>query len=132
MPVQFRLRLGELPTYEETRRLWYAILKSTGFRDLECGNDPDGMLRTTFTPPDSRDEYEEHAEYYRLASIYADRRKWPSGFERLVWRLHSEGHTVREIVAMSASEMPAETTYIKRIHEVIARHRRIMLSRRPK
>ena len=125
---QLKLALGILPTLRETQRLGYAILNATGFRDLECGTDPDGMLRTTFTPPATLTEYREHAEYYRLAERYlrsATRAKtWPSRYEREVWHLHSEGLSIREIVARVQATMPRHSSGIAKVHEIVSRHRR--------
>ena len=128
---QLKLALGVLPTLRETQRLWYAILKATGFRDLECGTDPDGMLRTTFTAPATMQEYREHAEYYRLAERHLRRvtraKAWPSRYEREVWYLHSEGLSIREIVAKVTSTMPRHSSGIAKVHEIVARHRRAAL-----
>lgn len=128
---QLRLKLGVLPTLKETQALWYAILRATGFRDLECGTDPDGMLRTTFTPPASAAEYREHAEYFRLAERYlrsvTRAKTWPTEQERLVWQLHSEGLSIREIVAQASAEMPRYYIGLAKAHEIVSRHRRVVL-----
>lgn len=126
---QLTLQLGVFPSFTETQRYWYGVLRASGFRDAECGY-VDGALRTQVTVGD-RVSYEARSEYYRLASYWARWGRFPSPLERLIWSLHAEGHTMREIAASaSVCAMAApRRVYLHDVHATIARHRRRMLAR---
>lgn len=78
------------------QREWYDRLKAEGFDDIEYA---DGSLRVACRENRGIDplEYESTVEYYSRAAEFLDTWEWPSPVHREVWRMHSEGATLREI-----------------------------------
>lgn len=83
------------------KKIWYKKLKDSGFQDIEDINSPRELLKTwhsnyfmrKYTP----DEFEAKASYYRRCSHFLYDYSFDSDRERLVWELHSEGLSFRDI-----------------------------------
>jgi glycerophosphoryl diester phosphodiesterase len=118
------------PSLRETQDYWYRVLEESGFADAECGH-RDACLRTTATVPD-RLTWEARQEYYRQAEQYARTGRFSSRLESLVWRLHAQGLSVRQItVHASLSRVISPlNVYLKHVQDIVARHRELMRRRR--
>lgn len=79
---------------------WYKKLKNSGFDDIE---NEDGRLRTgannNIENIQTVDSFENRQEYYRLVGHFLHEHQFKSAFDRIVWQLHGEGKSTREIVA---------------------------------
>lgn len=85
--------------YPALKKLWYAKLKKTGFKDLE--QDEDTLKEWSFSSFIARNinpvRYESTLEYYRLAGQFLYEHEFADPVEKLIWRLHSEGKPLLEI-----------------------------------
>lgn len=90
------------------QKLWYSKLKADGFEDIEQEN---GMLKewsskfytsqfkeTNGTKAEDKIPINyAKAEYYRLAEHFLNSHKFKNRLESLIWNLHSQGMSFREI-----------------------------------
>lgn len=87
--------------FKKLQRKWYAKAKASGFQDIERNEDELHSLTSyagnnRYNPP----RREAWTEYYRLAGQFLNEWKFESASERLIWELHAEGYTIREIAAL--------------------------------
>ncbi len=78
---------------------WYGKLKNEGFKDIE--QDEDNLKNwasfyfgVKYTPT----TFENKQEYYTLAGQFLYHHEFANMFEEFVWKLHSDGLTLAEIV----------------------------------
>lgn len=88
-------------TLREQQRIWDKKLKESGFEDIEDRNSPREMLKSwhswTFIHHYNAETFAARQQYYELASHFLNGHKFESATEREVWRLHSEGDSLRKI-----------------------------------
>jgi hypothetical protein len=87
--------------FEKLQKLWYAKLKREGFNDCEQdefyfknGGYTQNMYRRHTDPQ----QVNAKTEYYRLAEHFLFEHKFDSPADKLVWKMHSEGITIKKIV----------------------------------
>lgn len=86
------------------QRKWYDILKEEGFKDIETLlrngvhadilSQPAVHKRNRFNHPYI---FEEHQNFYRLASWFLHEYEFPEVIDRQIWELFAEGKTMRSI-----------------------------------
>lgn len=89
--------------FKEIQKHWYQKLAEAGFKDIESPTTKwlpgtfwhSSHFRTQYTP----DAFEAKEEYYRLASQFLFSYKFKTFREKVIWKFHSEGISVREIAA---------------------------------
>jgi hypothetical protein len=94
-------RQRDTPDLKTLQKIWYKKLKNTGFVDIEDTNSPKEFLKTwhssyfisRYTP----ETFERKEAYYRLCSHFLWDYEFESNLEREIWRLHSEGMSLRDI-----------------------------------
>jgi len=112
--------------FASLQKTWYKKLAKEGFKDIERTDDvgkASGMLKNdvikhviqTYTP----EKFAIKEEYYRLAAQFLYEHKFKSDKDRTIWRLHSEGVSVRDIVA--ALKKKGKTAYKDLVHGTIKR-----------
>jgi hypothetical protein len=108
------------PEFRKLQKQWYAKLAESGFKDIEQTDWESGeqSLREYAV---SRPYDERKAAYYRRACEYARQLER----ETDIWRLHSEGYTLRRIVAALRREWPDLTD--DSCEDIIRRHRARMV-----
>lgn len=105
---------------------WYAKLQGTGFKDAE---QLDGNLKEwhsfAFPRITGRDTIKARAEYYVLAGNFLYDYKFETPRDRLVWAMHAEGMSEREI----ASKITTTKYHSKSlVHTIIFRLAKIMVN----
>lgn len=108
--------------FKELQEKWYAKLKKKGFEDIEVGEDQlkswsSHYYKCRFTA----DSFKAKEDYYRLAAQFLNDNKFKNRTEKLVWRLHSEGMSIRDITAYLATK--GKKTYKDWVQVTIARLR---------
>jgi hypothetical protein len=91
--------------FKALKAKWYGKLHKSGFDDIE--HDEEHLKRNASEPFTSktrgrryRDKqvyFESREEYYRLAGRFLNEHKFSDKKEELIWSLHSEGMSIREI-----------------------------------
>lgn len=99
------------------QKIWYEKLKKSGFKDAER---PDGRFHLCASSLPSRYNstfFAAREEYFRLAGQLLHEYPFESTSQMLVWRLHSEGLSIREIV----KELRKYKVYMKRfvVHKTV-------------
>lgn len=92
------------PAFEKLQRFCYQQLEASGFEDIE---DESQRLKAhsqrfalNFTP----ESFEAKAEYFRLAGQFLHEHSFKNDRDRLIWELHSQGLSTREIAAAIAAQ----------------------------
>lgn len=87
--------------FKTLQKLWYKKLRDAGFEDIEDTNSPKEFLKTWhssyFISRYTAESYERKETYYRLCSHFLWDYAFESNLEREIWRLHSEGMSLRDI-----------------------------------
>ncbi len=103
---------------------WDKKLKDSGFEDIE--NRSTGKLHdwsTRWTRRDNELTIEARREYYRAAGQFLYEHKFSNETEKRIWSLHSEGRSVRDIVAALKKEklwfVEGVKPYRRLVHETI-------------
>lgn len=91
--------------FQKLQAKWYSKLKREGFEDIEYGEDsikrcvPDAVSRTTRNDyEDMLVTYQSREEYYRLAGQFFYEHAFDNRKEQLIWELHKDGISMRDIV----------------------------------
>lgn len=97
---------------------WDAKLKDSGFVDIEQDetrliNLASNFFRNRFNAT----KYEAKVEYYQIAGQFLHGHKFKNKTEKLIWALHSDGKSIREIV--EALDKEGVKTYKDRIHKIL-------------
>ncbi len=89
--------------FKNLKKEWDLKLAASGFEDIEAN---DGQLKTwnrlRFTTQffqRGTQFFEAKAEYYRIAGQFLYDHKFKNAREKLIWTLHAEGLSLREIAA---------------------------------
>lgn len=83
------------------RKIWYKKLKDDGFEDIENTDLPEPDLKAYHAPYFQYFYdpfvFQMQQEYYRRAGLFLNQFKFKNKTEREIWRLHSEGISLRKI-----------------------------------
>lgn len=95
------MSLKDDPHFMNLQKIWYAKLKQLGFNDIEDTNSPKEFLKvwesTNWVKQYTPEAFQDRAEYYRLAGLFLHDYTFESFYEETIWRLHSEGKSLRAI-----------------------------------
>lgn len=103
------------------------LLRLSGFVDLEGAN-PNGLLRNPGRIGEAKQTAEQFSaavDYAYLASGYVFEGHFATELERHVWELHAEGVSFEKIAARLDHRQYGRV-YLKRVWQIIDRHRTIM------
>lgn len=88
-------------TLRALRREWDKKLKESGFEDIEDRESPREMLKswhsTKFFYRFDEDRFLARKDYFELATQFLGTHRFESEIDREVWRLHTEGESLRKI-----------------------------------
>lgn len=112
--------------FKDLEKKWYDKLEKKGFHDIErtdavgresnrLKNDVIAHVLQTYTP----EKFAIKEEYYRLAGQFLHEYKFKSENERTIWKMHSEGTSVRDII--KALKKKGVTAYKDLVHGTIKR-----------
>src|SRR5271166_5977613 len=118
--------------FKELQAKWYKKLEKEGFEEIE---QEDGNLKhwssRVFAAKfngvffeDKKSYYESVETYYRTAGHFLNEYDFKSDKDRLIWELHSEGFSVREIVLTMKKKNFKVTT--KKVYNVVKNLAKIM------
>lgn len=112
--------------FKKLKKEWYRKLKKEGFVDIEKAEHSLGPFYSCARRFDvgSRDEvaevtnlkYDAKEEYYRLAEHFLNEFEFDNKIEKIIWTMHTEGKTIREISSLKKIKMKKD-----KVHEVIKR-----------
>lgn len=85
----------------QLKEFWYQKLKEEGFKDIEDVNSKHEFLidwhsihfQFKFTPQ----EFLERQRYFQMSREFLITHKFKNKRDKIIWALHSEGHSIREI-----------------------------------
>ena len=86
-------------SFKKLQDEWYAKLKATGFNDIEEGTKLKDYHSTNWNNQEAAFRKQVTEDYYDKAMEIFRRYRFKNPKERLVWLLHAQGHTVRDIEA---------------------------------
>ena len=114
--------------FRDLQKKWYGKLKKAEFKDIER---PDGTLElwtcSFFKTRYNETLFSAKEEYYRLASQLLHSHSFQDKKEMLMWQMHSEGISVRNIVkTLKAKKFKVSKDTV---HAVIKRLANLMLKR---
>lgn len=105
--------------FKKLESIWYAKAARSGFRDIENKSgrmDTDKALNNIVTKY-TQTTYKAKEDYYRLAGQFLNDYAFKTKLERLVWEMHSEGVSIRNIVL--AAKRKGFKAYRRKIHELL-------------
>lgn len=110
--------------FRKLQNTWYKKLAKSGFKDIEETGHDDPFLKR-WHKHDIATAYEsgraqETEKYFRVCRQFLNQHNFDTGTEKLIWALHSEGKSVREI----AKEVEYEKSHV---HNIITALRKRML-----
>lgn len=107
---------------------WYAKLKKEGFKDVE---QPDGNLKVWhsyfFKVHHNETVYQAKEDYYRKAGHFLHEHIFQDSREKLIWTLHTDGISVRNIV--KALHKKRYTAYFDLVRNTIKALSQLMLKK---
>jgi hypothetical protein len=121
-------------TLKQLKAKWYKVLKDEGFKDIETNENYlkdstiDRVGRNTFSRLDSSDEensvpaltakavWNAKQDYYYYAEHFLNDYKFDSELEKNIWKLHSEGISVKDIFKTLPKQQPWN---LENVEEVI-------------
>ena len=112
--------------FKKLNKLWYGKLKKEGFQDIERQDKigaREGRLINSSLPHIIEnytvDQFEVKREYYRMAGQFLHEYKFKTALERIIWDMHTQGISVRNIVKKLQSK--GHTAYKDLVHGAIKR-----------
>lgn len=114
--------------FKQLKDTWYKKLKDDGFEDIEQNEENLKDYSSHFFElrgeqhPVRREAKE---EYYRLVGKFLYDHEFPNKFQKNVWRLHSDGETVRNIAVIMTKR--GKKTYASKVERIISSLKIIML-----
>jgi hypothetical protein len=129
-------KFWQTANFKKLQDRWTKKLEDSGFVDIEQPEHfksgvPDGALKTwvgrKYSKPSAPDieTLQEREEYYRLAGQFLWSHKFSSGAERLIWELHSNGKSIRNIVkelkTKNHRRMEGRLVNKRLVHETVQR-----------
>jgi hypothetical protein len=112
--------------FRDLEKKWYDKLADKGFKDLERRNKwgrEEGRLKTD--PLENIphfynvEQFQIKEEYYRMAGQFLHEYKFKTALERIIWDMHTQGISVRNIVKKLQSK--GHTAYKDLVHGAIKR-----------
>lgn len=88
--------------FQKEKKKWYAILKESGFKDIERNeadlkiNSSRFFIRSRY----NRTLWEAKAEYYRMAEAFLNEYRFKSKLEKVIWEYHTNAIGVRDIAKL--------------------------------
>lgn len=106
--------------FKTLQKMWYQRLKDDGFIDIENKEWHSRYFVTQYSPV----QFANKQEYFRRAQIFLHEFPFKNRRDRKIWRLHSEGFTLREI----AKKCRTTTDKMNKdnIHAIVLSFARIM------
>jgi hypothetical protein len=87
------MKYWETDKFKKEKKKWYKRLKSSGFKDIELGEDE--LVRYSFHLTDA---YRSGTyDYYLKANEFLASFKFQTKLDQFIWSLHSEGNSCRQI-----------------------------------
>jgi hypothetical protein len=112
--------------FQDLQKVWNRKLEKSGFQDIERSDrvgKASGRLKTdalkNITQSYTAEQFAVKEEYYRLAGQFLHDYKFKSDNDRTIWRMHSEGISVRDIIR--ALKKKGVTAYKDLVHGTIKR-----------
>lgn len=111
--------------FKELEAKWYKKLEASGFDDIEDTTNPDRPLKTW-----AKSDFLEkspttiavNTAYYGAASDLLNTYKFKKPIHKRIWKLHSEGMSVRDIEeVMSKTAKPLKKSRIQKVISDIAK-----------
>lgn len=88
--------------FKKLQAKWYKKLADTGFQDIEDLSRYYEPLKTwdsfLFKGQYTPEQFAERAKYFQRCERALSLHKFKTKLEKEIWTLHTQGHTVREIV----------------------------------
>jgi DNA-binding NarL/FixJ family response regulator len=99
---------------------WRAILKESGFVDIENNKNPDLPVKSDVRRDSKKfSDFASVQEYFLKASHYLNKGSFESEREKEVWKLHSEGQSMQEIGKLLGLSKTTVHYYVHKIMERI-------------
>jgi hypothetical protein len=116
--------------FKELQAKWYAKLKKTGFNDIEShtqnDDNPDGSLKEwhsqRFYINNRVEDFKQKERYYQLATQFTYDYKFNDEQDKIIWDLHANGSSVREISKQLNKKGYDRTS----VHKVIKKLRNVL------
>lgn len=112
--------------FKDLEKEWYDKLAKDGFKDLErqdrVGKKEERLKNGSVEIIQDRytlEQFKIKEEYYRVAGQFLHNNKFKCSLDRLVWSLHSEGMSIRNIIKKLKKK--GRTAYKDLIHGIIKR-----------
>lgn len=89
--------------YQKLQKFWYAKLEKQGFYDIEHADEFRTMKSWAARPGNVMKQPARVAseqEYYRVAGHFLNEYEFNTKVDRMVWELHAEGKSIREIAVI--------------------------------
>lgn len=110
------------PQFQKLNKKWAKKLEQSNFKDIETNDNYENLkewdssrFKIRYTPI----EFEANARYYQLASQLLHDYPFLSSTEKRIWKLHSEGESIRRIAATVGVSAKTVQTRISRIQKCI-------------
>lgn len=111
----------------ELKSKWYKKLEKSGFEDIEQDDEALKKWSNSIGRHESqRNKIPSIETYYRLAGQFLYDHKFKSKKENIVWKLHSEGLSIRAIVEFVKSKR-FKNPYFSSVQNIIEDLRKEML-----
>lgn len=118
------------PEFKKLKKEWDQKLKESGFEDIEFDENhlrkhDDYMFRNRLAKYGPT-FFEAKQQYYRLAGQFLENHKFEDSDEKLIWQLHSDGVSGRDIVK-ELKKRGISPSYREHVDKVIHKFRELML-----
>ena len=111
--------------FKELQDEWSKKLESSGFKDIEDKNEVIKRGSWDFRSRERREERIRKEEYFTQAIYFLNDYVFDNDIDRVIWRLHSEGDTVRNTSEYLRENHPPGLNF-GNVQKVILRLRREM------
>lgn len=118
------MKYWETSEFKSLNKQWKKKLKASGFKDVELSEDELSRYSYQLTQA-----YREGtADYYLKASDFLQTHTFKDKTDRLIWSLHAEGQSCRQISAVLAKRTAHPSLNKSRIHARLCAIESIMLN----
>lgn len=112
--------------FKDLQAKWYKKLKNSGFEDAEQDETQlKSWSNNYFTLRHDIKSFKHKERYYQLAGQFLFSHTFPRIADKLVWQLHSEGHTVRKIAKLLKKQ--GISFHPARIQQLIKKYAELMI-----
>lgn len=105
------------------RDYWYGKLKEAGFKDIEDVNSPREFLvdwhSQHFVIKYTSQEFFEKQRYFQMTREFLQTYKFKNKREKIIWSLHTEGKSLREISQFVALKKDRINQIINELIEIM-------------